>query len=248
MLLFGGNTKVEKTWKVEEDTACGYVRMYYLKSGSAIYESETECVELKKDYLYCFPSRVPYKIRQNSQTGLECFFVHMDVAPYVLSSLQEIEIEKHTVLQKLIEALELIIIQEEENVTGALQQKMTEAIIEYLIKIQLLEKLDPKIEKSIRYMLERAEEPIKLEEISAYCGYHPQYFIRLFKSCIGQTPHQFIIRHRMKKAMSMLLEGESVTKTAEEIGYRESKNFSRTFRQVYGVTPSDVKKDLRIIP
>lgn len=248
MLLLFGYTKVSKNWKVEENKACGYVRIYYMKGGYAVYESETEYLELKENYLYCFPSRVPYKITQNPQKCVECFYVHMDITPYVLSSLQEIDIEKHPVLKRLIEALYLIAVQEEEKISGGLQQKLTETIIEYLVKEKFLETLDKKVEKGIRYMLEKTDCSVKLEEISAYCGYHPQYFIRLFKSCMGETPHQFIIRHRMKKAMSMLLEGESVAKTADAVGYRESKNFSRTFRQIYGVTPSDVKKYLRIVP
>lgn len=248
MLLLFGDTKVSNEWKVEENKACGYVRMYYMQGGMAFYESETEYQELKKHHLYCFPSRVPYKITQNIEQTVECFYVHMDIAPYVLSRLQEIDLEKHPILKHLIEALRLVAIWEDEKISGALQQKLTESIIEYLVTSHFLEKLDPKIEKGIRYMMERVEEHVKLEEISAYCGYHPQYFIRLFKTCMGETPHQFIIRHRMKKAMSMLLEGESVAKTADTVGYRESKNFSRTFRQIYGITPSDVKKYLRIVP
>lgn len=248
MLLLFGWTKVSKDWIVDEKKPCGYVRMYYLTGGHAVYESGNEFLELKKNHLYCFPSRMPYRITQDPERRVECFYAHMDIAPYVLSNVQEINLEEYPVLKRLIEALSMLAVEEEERINGALQQKLTVTVIEYLVKGHFLETIDPKIGKGILYMQECIGQPVKLEEISKYCGYHPQYFIRLFKSCIGETPYQFMIRYRMKMAMTLLLEGETVAEAAEAVGYRESKNFSRTFRQVYGVTPSDVRKYLNIVP
>lgn len=247
MLLIFGCTKVTKSWKVAEETACGYIRMYYMQGGYAMYESEREQKELKKGMLYCFPSRIPYKITQDPENRVECFYMHVDIAPYVLSKLQEIDPEEHPVLKRLIEALLILSVEEKESISGALQQTLTDTIIEYLKRENMLESIDSKIEKSVLYMLERVNQSLKLEEVSACCGYHPQYFIRLFKSCMGETPHQFLLKHRMKTAMTMLLAGESVAKAADAVGYKESKNFSRTFRQVYGISPSDVKKHLNVI-
>lgn len=244
MLLLYGVTKVPETWKVVEDTACGYIRIYYIQNGDVVYQSETENKKLKKNMLYCFPSKIPYKIIQHTSNCLECFYVHMDITPFVISSLQEISLSEHIILKKLIEAFILLAKEEEESVNGSVQQQLTNTIEEYLKKICVLESVDPKIEKSVLYMQANIFRPLKIEELSLECGYHPQYFIRLFKSCMGVTPHQFITSYRMKTAMSMLLTGYSVSETAEAVGYKESKNFSSSFKHFYGICPSKVKKYL----
>lgn len=242
MLLQYGYEKVKKSWNVIEEEACGYVRIYYMQGGDAFYESATECKKLKKDMLYCFPSKVPYKITQNPENCVECLFLHANIAPCVISVLREIDVSEHIPLKKILEIFRILCEDETVIFGGAFQQQLMAAMIEYLKKINLLEMVDAKIEKSVLYMMKNIDQTIKIEEMSKYCGYHPQYFIRLFRECMGLTPHQFIINYRMKNALVMLQTGVPVSKTAEMVGYKESKIFSRAFKQFYGISPSKVKK------
>lgn len=247
MLLHYGYEHVQKSWKVVEEEAPGYIRIYYMRGGEAVYESATECKKLKMNMLYCFPSKVPYKITQNPENCIECLYLHASIAPCVISVLREIDVSEHIPLKKILEIFMILCEDEPVTFSGAFQQQLMAAIIEYLKKINLLEMVDAKIEKSVLYMLEHINQSIKIEEVSDYCGYHPQYFIRLFKECIGLSPHQFIINYRMKNALEMLQTGITVAKTAEAVGYKESKNFSRAFKQFYGISPSKVKEYFSIM-
>lgn len=242
MLLLYGMDKVPKNWKVTEEKAPAYSRLYFIQEGDAFYESETERRALKWNMLYCFPNKIPYKITHNPENCLKCLYLHVDIAPYVISALQEVDVSSNPVLNKLLEAFIELCRQDKERVNGPFQQQLAAAIVEFLKRLKLLERIDPAIEKSILYMTGRLNETVTIEEVSAFSGYHPQYFIRLFKECMGVTPHQFLIRYRMKTAMSLLLAGVPVAKTAEAVGYKESKNFGRTFKQTYGIIPSNVKK------
>jgi len=242
MLLCYGYLTVWENWAVCEKQAPGYVRVYYMQGGEASYESETEYRELKNNRLYCFPSTVPYKITQNPQNRITCLYFHFNIAPYILSTLQEIDVAKHIILKNLLDAYIALCKAEPQNPNGAFQRQLASAIIEYLKKLAILEIVNPKIEKGVAYVLDHIDKPIKIDELSKYCGYQPEYFIRLFKECIGLTPHQFIISCRMKNAMVMLQNGASVTITAEAVGYKESKNFSKAFREFYGITPRKIKK------
>lgn len=247
MLLLYGTTKVSKTWKVVENSACGYVRMYYIQNGGGVYRSGREYRELVPGNVYCFPSKTPYQITQHSSEGLECFYAHMDIAPFVISSLRELNLSEHEFLKKIIEAFILLAKEEKESIRGGIPQQMAAIVTEYLKKEGHLESIDPKLESSVLYMQENLSKPLKIEKLSSMCGYHPQHFIRLFKACMGVTPHRFLVNYRMKTAMSMLLAGHSVSETAEAVGYGESKNFSSSFKTFYGICPSEAKKYLRMI-
>lgn len=244
MLLFYGYKKVSESWEVVEENAPGYSRLYYIQGGDAYYKSTDEYRKLEKDKLYCFPNNIPYKITQDSANCLECLYLHVNISPYVISSLKEISILEHTVLKKLLEAFVVLCKEKQLSFDGSFQQMMTAATIEYLKNMKILETVDKKIEKSVLYMMEHMNESISVETLSNYCGYCPQHLIRLFKECMGLTPHQYIISCRMKNAVGMLGNGISVIKTAEAVGYKESKNFSRAFRQFYGISPSKVSKYL----
>jgi AraC-like DNA-binding protein len=92
------------------------------------------------------------------------------------------------------------------------------------------------------YISDHLGEKITVELLSELCGYHKQYYIRLFSAHLGATPHQYLISYRMKRAFSMLLEGKSVSETADTVGYPELRNFIRAFKKYYGYSPSQVKK------
>jgi transcriptional regulator GlxA family with amidase domain len=68
------------------------------------------------------------------------------------------------------------------------------------------------------------------------------HFIRSFRATFGETPHRYLQRRRLERAMSMLRESElSVTEISLEVGFGSLGTFSRTFREVIGVSPSEYR-------
>ncbi|MCM1545409.1 MAG: AraC family transcriptional regulator [Clostridiales bacterium] len=77
------------------------------------------------------------------------------------------------------------------------------------------------------------------------------YVRKLFKKEIGDTPHGYLIKLRMRRAKSLMLSGVtnrfsdfSVTQIAEACGFSEPLYFSRVFKKYYGVAPSHYLKNL----
>jgi AraC-like DNA-binding protein len=83
-----------------------------------------------------------------------------------------------------------------------------------------------------------AHEPIDLERTATEAGLSPFHFLRLFSRALGVTPHQYLLRARLRRAARLLAETDrAVTDIALDVGFADLSNFVRTFHRVAGVSP-----------
>jgi AraC family transcriptional regulator len=88
-----------------------------------------------------------------------------------------------------------------------------------------------------------AHEAIDLEDAAAEAGLSPFHFLRVFAKVLGVTPHQYLVRSRLRRAASLLADDErSITDVALEVGFADLSNFVRTFRRAAGVSPGRFAK------
>jgi AraC-like DNA-binding protein len=65
------------------------------------------------------------------------------------------------------------------------------------------------------------------------------HFIRTFKQTFGETPHRYLQRRRLERAMALLRETElPVTEICLDVGFTSLGTFSRTFTRVLGMSPT----------
>jgi AraC-like DNA-binding protein len=65
------------------------------------------------------------------------------------------------------------------------------------------------------------------------------HFIRTFKQTFGETPHRYLQRRRLERAMALLRETERpVTEICLDVGFTSLGTFSRTFTRVLGMSPT----------
>lgn len=85
---------------------------------------------------------------------------------------------------------------------------------------------------------ENAREPIDLAAAAAHAGLSSYHFLRIFARVVGVTPHQYLVRCRLRHAARQLGDDRaSVTSVALDVGFNDVSNFIRTFRRAAGVTP-----------
>ena len=77
-----------------------------------------------------------------------------------------------------------------------------------------------------------------LEKIAGECQVAEGYICRLFKRYAHQSPWQYVLRLKMRDAAQHLqAPGARVGDVAYEFGFSDPFQFSRTFRQVFGISP-----------
>jgi len=78
------------------------------------------------------------------------------------------------------------------------------------------------------------------------------HFIRTFRATFGETPHRYLQRRRVERAMFLLRESElSVSEICLEVGFASLGSFGRTFREIVGKSPTTYRQeaaDLRAVP
>jgi AraC-like DNA-binding protein len=69
------------------------------------------------------------------------------------------------------------------------------------------------------------------------------HFIRTFRATFGETPHRYLQRRRVERAMFKLSETDrNITDICFEVGFSSLGTFSRTFREIVGVAPSEYRE------
>jgi len=81
--------------------------------------------------------------------------------------------------------------------------------------------------------------PLRIEELARVACLSKASFIRTFKSTFGETPHRYLQRRRIERAMYLLRTSErSITDICMEVGFSSLGTFSRTFTDIVGESPS----------
>jgi AraC-like DNA-binding protein len=94
-----------------------------------------------------------------------------------------------------------------------------------------------------RDAMDRAyHEPLNVRAVAAVAHLSEAHFSRSFRATFGETPHRYLQRRRVERAMFLLRETDrSVTDVCFDVGFTSLGTFSRTFREIVGETPSDYR-------
>jgi AraC family transcriptional regulator len=91
-----------------------------------------------------------------------------------------------------------------------------------------------------------AREDVGLDETAREVGLSAFHFLRVFSSVIGVTPHQYLVRSRLRQAARLLAEGSKpITEVAYDVGFGDLSNFVRTFRRAAGASPRAFRRAAR---
>lgn len=104
------------------------------------------------------------------------------------------------------------------------------------------------IERSLTFIEEHLTEEILTEELANIVGLSPFYFQRLFKRLVNKSVQEYVKLRRLAKAIENLSNSEyRILDVALNYGFSSHANFTRAFKETYGITPEDYKRDLPML-
>jgi AraC-like DNA-binding protein len=95
-----------------------------------------------------------------------------------------------------------------------------------------------RVTRSIRMIENEPDADLALDVLAERAGLSPFHFLRIFERLTGTTPHQYVLRMRLREAATRLAtEPGNILEIALDCGFHEASHFTRAFRTEFGVSP-----------
>lgn len=90
------------------------------------------------------------------------------------------------------------------------------------------------------------DESLDLATLAAQAGLSPYHFLRLFSAALEVTPHQYLLRCRLRRAAQLLASEpeRAITEVALDAGFADLSNFVRTFGRAAGMPPGRFRRKI----
>ncbi|MDF2921412.1 MAG: hypothetical protein K0R57_326 [Paenibacillaceae bacterium] len=99
------------------------------------------------------------------------------------------------------------------------------------------------VEQAMELIEQHYADNLTIEEVASRLKLNRKYLSKIFKDTVGVTPQQYSLQYRMNRACELLRNPLlSVAQVAEEIGYRDPLLFSRMFKRIMKMPPSQFRK------
>ncbi len=100
-----------------------------------------------------------------------------------------------------------------------------------------------RIAESIGFIENNYDQEITLDQLARIAHMSRRSFQRIFKTIIGDSPINYLLRLRLSQAKDLLHDtGMNITQIAFETGFQDSNYFSRRFRSMYGLSPMQYRR------
>ena len=85
-------------------------------------------------------------------------------------------------------------------------------------------------------------QPLDIPALADIACVSEAHFIRSFRATFGETPHRYLQRRRVERAMFLLRETDrSITDVSFDVGFTSLGTFSRTFHDIVGQSPREYR-------
>jgi AraC family transcriptional regulator len=100
-----------------------------------------------------------------------------------------------------------------------------------------------RVTRSVRNIERNPGAPLTVNQLADEAGVSPFHYLRTFRETTGVTPHQFILRARLRTAATRLTRDDArVIDIALESGFGDVSNFNHAFRAEFGAAPETYRR------
>jgi AraC family transcriptional regulator len=102
-----------------------------------------------------------------------------------------------------------------------------------------------RLQRVVRLMEANLDKDLSLSALAAEASYSRSHFLRMFRTAIGYTPHQYILFLRLEKAKTMMKNSKAtLMDIAIACGFSSHAHLTRSFQQALKVTPSYYRRNV----
>jgi len=102
-----------------------------------------------------------------------------------------------------------------------------------------------RVSMALRFIEANLSQPLPLSLLASNVKMSEFHFLRLFRQVTTVTPHQYILRSRLRQAaLQLKTRSDDVIAIALETGFRDLSNFNHAFHEEFGVNPTRFRKKL----
>ncbi|KAB0642730.1 response regulator transcription factor [Burkholderia latens] len=99
------------------------------------------------------------------------------------------------------------------------------------------------VRAAIRHLSRSLDDPPTVEQLARAVGTHEKRLSRAFRDNLGQTVFEYLRRERLRIAQDLLASTSlSIASIAKEIGFSTAANFATAFRECFGITPTEWRR------
>ena len=125
---------------------------------------------------------------------------------------------------------------------------LTENLLQTLFQSRKFESdYDPRIKRALEILKNAPDNLISADAVAAEINLSPSRFAHLFRNQVGLPVRRYLLWTRLRNAVRMLGEGESLTTIAHAAGFADSAHLTRTFKQMFGVAPSEIFQNSQFV-
>ena len=100
------------------------------------------------------------------------------------------------------------------------------------------------VQNAITYMNYHYPYDISIDDVAAFTGISRSHLYRIFMSHTGQSPKAYLSALRIRQACTLLKKSEiSITAIAASVGFENSLYFSKVFKRLKGMTPTEYREN-----
>ena len=235
-------------------------QLLYIASGKAHFHFDNEERIVTAGHMVLYRPKEPQKYEYYGEDKTQVYWVHFTggnvtniLRSYGLTDDKKVfycgsSLDYQNLFRTMIYELQMC----KENYAEMLEMYLKQIFImlqRYFISASHTDnaRVVEEIDKATAYFNEHYSEDISIDEYAENNYFSVSWFIRNFKQCTGSTPMQYILSKRIYNA-EVLLQNPSynVTEISRIVGYDNPLYFSRIFKKVKGLSPSEYRKNMKL--
>jgi AraC family transcriptional regulator, transcriptional activator for feuABC-ybbA operon len=253
----GGKLKETGKFVTEISRSLPHHELIFISNGSGSFWIKDRKYPFKKGMLLYVTPNVPFSLKIDAKNPVACYTVHFSCASISFND-GKFDIKNETRMLDRRHVLELkgvSLIQEQferlsdiwhskvpgyEFIAKTMLQQIIIAIPQNIAKNDQNNASSLKVEKIIQFMQQNIQNKVTIRELSKMVQMSEAYLSKSFKENTGYTIIEYFTKLKIDKSKELLIEGnKKVKEVSQELGFNDEFYFSRVFKRIEGINPSE---------